>query len=353
MTRKSGIHTYSISKELTNRQYQEIIQSASRYGRPYQSTWAGEEKSTAKRTYRFEKFPGVQLTLYNISKDEYNVGIKRVTVQIEPCRLLGDRDPTALFHPTKQNYGALLKRLGNVFATLSISGEPDTMPLCRVDITENIFLDSPDMVQGYLHVLKKSLIPRDYKLEKFHKGKAKDVHRANQHSHCLKANHVTVLAYDKVDQLQMIGRGDELIDEKSILRIEVQMKRKKFLQYVGEETVGNRAILKELYRQREVILEDYRKKMGLVYGDHFTYQNAVHRIERNIKKPELRERMLLLLRKCSDRKNLTQAIKYLEEEGGASRKQIQCLLEKFRKIGVSPISLPNACEITYLQQLGR
>ena len=62
MTRKSGIHTYSISKELTNRQYQEIIQSASRYGRPYQSTWAGEEKSTAKRIYRFENFPGVQLT---------------------------------------------------------------------------------------------------------------------------------------------------------------------------------------------------------------------------------------------------------------------------------------------------
>lgn len=139
MTRKSGIHTYSISKELTNRQYQEIIQSASQYGRPYQSTWAGEEKNTAKRTYRFEKFPGVQLTLYNISKDEYNVGIKRVTVQIEPCRLLGDRDPTALFHPTKQNYGALLKCLGNVFATLSIPGEPDTMPLCRVDIIPRTF----------------------------------------------------------------------------------------------------------------------------------------------------------------------------------------------------------------------
>lgn len=29
------------------------------------------------------------------------------------------------------------------------------------------------MVQGYLHVLKKSIIPRDYKLEKFHKGKPK------------------------------------------------------------------------------------------------------------------------------------------------------------------------------------
>ena len=353
MIRKSGIHTYSISKELTNRQYQEIIQSASHYGRPYQSTWAGEEKSTAKRTYRFENFPGIQITLYNISKDEYNVGIKRVTVQIEPCRLLCDRDPTALFHPTKQNYSALIKCLRNVFTTLSIPGEPDTMPLCRVDITENIFLDSPTMVQVYLHVLKKSLIPRDYKLEKFHKGKAKDIHRANQHSHCIKANHVTVLAYDKVDQLKMIGRGEELTDEKSILRIEVQMKRKKFQQYVSEDTVGNRAILKEIYRQREVILGDYQKKMGLAYGDHFTYQNAVHRIEWNIKKPELRERMLFLLRKCSDCKNLTQAIKYLEEEGGASRKQIQCLLEKFRKIGVSPITLPNAWEITYLQELGR
>ena len=353
MTRKSGIHTYSISKELTNRQYQEIIQSASHYGRPYQSTWAGEEKSTAKRTYRFEKFPGVQLTLYNISKDEYNVGIKRVTVQIEPCRLLGDRDPTTLFHPTKQNYGALLKRLGNVFATLSIPGEPDTMPLCRVDITENVFLDSPTMVQGYLHVLKKSLIPRDYKLEKFREGKAKDIRRANQHSHCIKANHVTVLAYDKVDQLKMIGRGDELMDEKSILRIEVQMKRKKFLQYVSEDTVGNRAILKELYRQRQDIIGGYLKKMGLAYGNHFTYQSAVSWIGRSVKKPELRERMLFLLRKCSDRKNLTQAIKYLEEKGGISKKQIQCLLEKFQKIGVSPITLPSAYEITNLQQLGR
>ncbi len=101
------------------------------------------------------------------------------------------------------------------------------MPLCRVDVTENIFLDSLAMVQGYLHVLKKSLVPRDYKLEKFHKGKAKDIRRANQHSHCLKANHVTVLAYDKVDQLKMIGRGDELIDEKAILRIEIQMKQNK------------------------------------------------------------------------------------------------------------------------------
>ena len=352
MKRKSGIHTYAVSKELTHRQYAEILRSASDYGRPYQSNWSGEEKNTTKRTYRFERFPGIQLTLYDITKDEYNAGIKRVTVQIEPCRVLGDRDPTALFHPTKQSYGELLKCLGNAFTTLSIPGEADTMPLCRVDITENILLDSPVMVRSYLHVLKKGLVPRDYTLEKFRKGKAKDTQRANQHSRCLKANHVTVLAYDKVDQLKMIGRGEELMREDSILRIEVQMKRKKFQQYVRKDAEGNRAILKELYRQRKAILEGYLKKMGLVYGRHFIYQHAVRRVECAIRNPGQQKRMLLLIRKCSDCKNLTQAIKYLEENG-VSKKQIACLLEKFRKIGVSPITLPNACEITCLEQLGK
>ena len=97
MTSKSGIHTYSVSKELTFRQYAEIRQNASGYGQPYQSSWNGEEKSTIKRTYRFEQFPGIHLTLYDIMKDEYNAGIKRVNIQIEPCRVLGDTDPAALF----------------------------------------------------------------------------------------------------------------------------------------------------------------------------------------------------------------------------------------------------------------
>lgn len=353
MTRKSGIHTYSVSKELTYRQYMEILQNASGYGCPYQSSWTGEEKSTNKRTYRFAKFPGIQLTLYDITKDEYSAGIKRATVQIEPCRVLGDKDPTALFHPTKQSYGALIKCLGKVFTALSIPGDPDTMPLCRVDVTENLLLNSSVMVQSYLHVLKKSLIPRDYKLEKFRKGKAKDPQRANQHSHCLKANHVTVLAYDKIDQLKMIGRGSELTTEKSILRIEVQMKRKKFQQYISEDAVGNRAILKELYRQREAIFEWYLKKMGLAFGSHLTYQDAKRRIECSVKKIEQRERMLHLLRKCSDCKNLSQAIKCLEEKGGFSRKQIESILKKFQRIGISPITLPNDNEIILLQQLGR
>ena len=55
MTSKSGIHTYSVSKELTFRQYAEIRKNASGYGQPYQSSWNGEEKSTIKRTYRFEQ----------------------------------------------------------------------------------------------------------------------------------------------------------------------------------------------------------------------------------------------------------------------------------------------------------
>ena len=60
-----------------------------------------------------------------------------------------------------------------------------------------------------------------------------------------------------------------------------------------------------------------------------------------LRSKKTRERMLYLLRKASDRKSLSAAIEDLKVEFGLKSGQINRVLKKFDKLGISPITLTN------------
>lgn len=70
------------------------------------------------------------------------------------------------------------------------------------------------------------------------------------------------------------------------------------------------------------------------------YQTAWEQVE-TVKRKKLRERMHTLLRRTSDSRNLETVLKKCREQDGWSRGQIHRVLEAFKKLGVSPIALPN------------
>ena len=60
-----------------------------------------------------------------------------------------------------------------------------------------------------------------------------------------------------------------------------------------------------------------------------------------LRSKKMRERMLYLLRKASDRKSLSAAIDDLRDEFDLKTGQVARVLKKFDKLGISPITLAN------------
>ena len=91
--------------------------------------------------------------------------------------------------------------------------------------------------------------------------------------------------------------------------------------------------------------------MELTGGIHVRYEDAAAIIG-GVKHAKTRARMLYLLRKTSDSRDLTAALEKLKKEFDLSGGQIKRLLKKFRKCGISPITLPNAEPQSALKPIG-
>ena len=70
------------------------------------------------------------------------------------------------------------------------------------------------------------------------------------------------------------------------------------------------------------------------------YCDAVAEIS-HVNKTQTKERMLYLIRKTSDRHTLSNAIEDLRIKHKLRSGQVNRLLKKFEKIGISPITLTN------------
>ena len=335
-----GIHTFSVSMRLTGKQYDSVTSALMDDHQEY----VPEKYGDYYTAYYFplKKIKGFKLKLMKIFNEEKRNYIYRISVQIEPGQSLNEDNPLSLYNPTCRNYGKLNKCLKKVYKKYLIPGDLSTQEISRIDVTVNLFLETQDEVDEYIRILKKSKIPRDYRIWVFDKKerKASDPVTATKHSHCITCKCATFLAYDKIEQLKMIGRIDEVKDEEYVLRLEAQLKRKAFKKYLNEDDETNYDYLASLCSQAETIIKDYLGMMLLDIGDHYMYEKAKQIINKKEKKKDIRDRMLVLLRKTSDCKKIKTALSS-EELSELSSKEINTVLNHFRKLNLSPIALPN------------
>ena len=274
-------------------------------------------------------------------------------ILVHPTLLLGETDRSALFFPTKRNYAGMVKRADELLKKICVPCSLESMKLYRVDVTENWVCADAETVDTYLRIIKKGFLIPHYKLDWFRssENKAKNPSDANRHSYKQKCKRAAFFAYDKTAQLQMIDHFPKALIGKKVLRLEVQMRRKSFSKWVGKAKMeSNYTLLKTLCKQERSIIKWYLKRMKLLNGDIVRYEDAVELVS-TFRGKKARERMVYLLRKTSDSRDLTSAIEKLKEKYHLNGRQVANIFKKFAKLGISPITLPNTSETKRLSSI--
>ena len=234
-----GVHTYSVGMVLTYQQFKKIQDAC------YETGCVQDTSDICIRKERLSchayREQGIKIYLHGISGELY-----RLRIQIEPCRVLSEASPTALFQTDKWNYRHLVMTVDRLLKNLKVPCSIDNMKISRCDLTANIGFFSQEELMEYLRILKKSLIIPRYKYVFFEKRgqKVNDWKIANAHSHCLSCKSASFLIYDKIAQLEMIDRCDETLLDKHILRLEAELKRPALKKHLGKKRMyDNQSIL--------------------------------------------------------------------------------------------------------------
>ena len=207
----------------------------------------------------------------------------------------------------------------------------------------------------YLRIFKKSLTIPHYKFVFFKKNdhKVKNWKCANTHSHCLSCKSASFLIYDKVAQLEMIDRCDETLLGKHILRLEAELKRPALKKHIGKITMyENQNILVAASQKCPKVISWYVNRLQPHCKHYLRYEDAVKQVRQvQLLKEKTRSRMLYLLCKTSDRDSLAAALEDLRTKENLSKSQCSNILKKFKKLGISPITLRNDSEFDTLPAL--
>ena len=356
MKTSTGIHTFSLTlPRLGYQKVQEIVDSA--YDNHYQVS-SKSDQYNLDHVYKFDEFAeqGIRIEAF-----QYASHPGFVRLMLTPGSLLhGEYRPMDLFDASKEDW----KKIQAAFnSQVNLDGFPiswDKFSLSRIDVTWDFYLDNDEEVIAWIHTIKKSMRSPKYRKIEFTKKTAKDPTEANRHSceYCTatkrrdkkngreygKQPATAFKAYDKRFEV-----ADENILDKPVLRLELSLSRQSLLSRLKKKKTSRiRKILKGAAKGAEDIIFRFLKSSMYIDGNIFLYEDALKMI---LNEPRLKDKrraqMLELLRKCSDSDNLFSALKKMNLKRG----QQDALLKSFKKINLSPITLPNSSKIQELPSI--
>ena len=197
----------------------------------------------------------------------------------------------------------------------------------------------------------KSKVPNNFERDR------EKMQSSKGHYFCIIADgYATIKAYDKIAHLRSKGQLPPELEGKHILRLEVSMKRKYFIQRLEVSREDSlEQMLTAAYRNAGEIIDGFLLKLFPCDADHYRYDDTVRIVERKVKKDSKREKMLYLLERMGANafNGLDQACKDTSEHFGLKSEEMNRLLETFDKIGVNPITLPNRSEIPKIKNIRR
>lgn len=281
---------------------------------------------------------GVKLCIFRIKGSRWGL-----YVIVHPTLVLGNGDRSALYQATKTSYRKIVKAVDQMLESVKVPCSVDDMLLYRSDVTANIIFNDRELTDEYIRILKKSILLHHYELDWFRKNekKAKDCRLANAHSYKQRCNSGAFFAYDKTAQLEMIDRFPDALIGKKVLRLEAQLRRAGLRKWFPDKQLGsNWEVIKGSCKKVKKILKWHIFRIQPA-GKYLRYEDAVALVS-TVKQKKVKERMLYLLRKVSDSKSLTAALEKMCKEYDLSKSKSRTVLKKFRKLGISPITLQNS-----------
>ena len=334
---ETGIDSFSYSCSLSSKQKRTMLESMKSLSK-FQTRCADYENESFDYTCDHFAAKGIKLRVF-----QRKGSIWTCFITVHPTLLMGDTNRSSLYHPNKNIFKLLMSSANSILEQIQCPCKLEVMKLYRVDVTANIIFGDATLVGEYLRILKKGLLIPHYREDRFRKRekKAKDCDEANKHSYKQSCKAAAFFAYDKTAQLEMIDAFPCSLIGKKVLRLEVQLRRKAMKKWISKDHLDDSfKVLKTLDSKASDIICWYLKRMQLKSPRYVRYCDAVAEIS-HVNKTQTKERMLYLIRKTSDRHTLSNAIEDLRIKHKLRSGQVNRLLKKFEKIGISPITLTN------------
>lgn len=343
-----SIHTFEIRKLLTGWEYRKI------------KTFLYDE---AKSTYKESDLPDYEC---HVCTAYHKQGIHKIRLIhsggesfcerygmemiVNPRKLL---DPKAsylgIFEPAEENVKKLIKSFGKLFKGTMIPNELNVYKVSRIDLCVNVHCDTGKIFRELVRVLRKLPTPHKYKrVYKKHGGK-KENKLYNKHYirfHC--GTHDLVI-YDKTYQLQHnhLNVGFEKLP-KGVLRIEMCCLRPylKKIEKKQELEKGGEVLWYMMQNSEQMLI----KKVCACFP-HWKYYQKTELEERikNSRCPENQKGwMLRLVEQMQRRQTFESAFQSMD----LTDKEGRTLLERFERLGISPVPLREKFCANVLLDLG-
>lgn len=331
-----SVHTFELSKQLTKHEYHQMKDRL--YREQEGKKGKKEIYQEYEGCYHYRKFErnGVRTYLeHNQSKSGFDTYFVRMVINprvlIEPgCSYLG------ILPPERACIEKLGKKFGKLYDGTVFDNEIKNYYLTRVDLCTNIRCDSNKLFRELVRVLRKLPTPPKYERRFYKHSNKKKANRYNKHYLRFCCGTHELVIYDKTYQLR---NGDLTIAYEKllegVLRFEVHCERA-YIQRI-EKNTGTSDTLEVLWALMQESEDRIIDHFGRCFPDTEFVQMEI--LEKKIKqsgfKKENRRTMLELVSRLQRTQSVDKALQKMEKQGYSTAG----LLDKFAKLGISPIPL--------------
>ncbi len=339
-TDRFSSHTFELSMRLTRHEYHQMKDTIYRSQEGKKNTVIYQEHKGRYCCMKYGKH-GVRIYLeHNQGESGFDIYYVRMIINprvlIEPgCSYLG------ILPPEESSIRELEKAFKKLFAKTVFDNDINHYYLSRLDLCVNIRCDNNRLFRELVRVLRKLPTPPKYerKKKRYEKGKKlskKDVNMYNKHYLYFACGTHELVIYDKIYQLQkgcLVNDNEGL--PKSVLRFEVHCERE-YIRKIEKE-LDSDSPMKVLW----AMVQESEGRIIAHFNQCFSDTKFVQmeRLEKKIKqscfKKENKNAMLELACRLQRTQSVDKALQKMEKQGYRTAG----LLDKFAKLGISPIPL--------------
>ena len=329
-------HIFELTLSLDTKKFNKLLNKA--YDKSKYQLYQDNDKHT---DYALTS-KGIQIIYHD---DIYK---KKVKLIVNPSRVLGTNDIPWIWKPNNRNISDLLrkleKRIGDYFG---YKYKLNDFKLTSIDFAVNARFEDKDKVSAYVKTLQ-----RIGKVKGFSPVTYKWIDKDIGFSLEGNSNGIEFTAYDKEKQLKkqlknsQQKESDAIIKRaKGILRIEVRLTEQKAIRAYTYETVTSKQIADLSKKSMEIFTEIIIRIVP--FGEFQKKGKAVEIIENKITNKTLRKKMIELLELIPKKKSLLLAQKAL------NYRRMDCVMEMFNSIELSPITISKRHDVKKLKNLYR
>jgi len=330
-----SIHTFELSKKLKKHEYHTIKDTLYRNQERSKKVSIYQECKGCHYCGSFEK-NGVRIRLeHNQSENGVETYYVRMVINprvlIEPgCSYLG------ILPPEKSSIKELKKSFKELFKKTIFENKFEEYYLSRVDLCTNIRCDNSKLYRELIRVLRKLPTPPKYE-RRFYKHKdKKKANRYNKHYLRLCCGTHELVIYDKTYQIRngnLVVAYEKLPE--GVLRFEVHCEREYIRQ--TEKDAGTSNSLELLW----LLMQESENRLIGHFSRCFPDTEFVQmeELERRIKEGRFNKKNTEAMLELATRLQRTQSVDKALEKMLEKGYDTSGLLDRFVKLGVSPIPL--------------